>query len=127
MTFSFDPSIPENLDLVRFHIGDTKDEGHYIEDETIEYLLEQDGATVGSVVISSIKVIIAALSAPDFKLDWMTVTGMDKARKGFQELLAMKQAEFGVYDVMVTSKVSHPYRADSRQDPDDAEYGDDFS
>lgn len=124
MAFTFDPAITEQRDLVRLHIGDTDEEGHFIEDETIEYLLEQ--GTLGSAVIASIKVILAKLSAPDFKLDWMSVSGMDKAREGFENLLLIKEAEFGLQAVRMASVVSHPYRADSPQDPDEHTYREEF-
>jgi len=37
MTFSFDENLADDVSLVRFHIGDTDDAGHFLEDETIQY------------------------------------------------------------------------------------------
>ena len=122
MSFSFDPALADNTSLVRFHIGDTNEEGYYIDDETITYWVAQDD--VNSAVIACIKYIITQLSKPNFRLDWMAVSDMASAREGFEELLKLKQAELGEFDFYPTSTISQPYRADSLQDSDDSTYED---
>lgn len=125
MTYSFAPSLSTDLDLVRFHIGDTSEKGAYLQDETITALLASEGS-VGGAVIACIKYIITQLSRPDFKLDWMSVTNAE-AKKGFEELLKMKAADFGISlassNMTITSSISLPHRADSLEN-DDGEYDD---
>jgi len=114
MTFSFAINLSTDLALVRFHIGDTSNEGHYLEDETINALITSEGS-VGGAVIACIKYIITQLSSPNYKLDWMSVTN-EQAREGFEKLLKDKANEFGISTgVSATSTVKHAYRADSDQ------------
>ena len=120
MTYSFDASLGDNVSLVRFHIGDNSVDGYYLEDETIQYFI--DAGSVGSAVVACIKYIISQLSKPDFKLDWMSVSNMEAARKGFEKLLNEKVAEFGLPLYTASSTISQPYRADSKQDSDDGVY-----
>lgn len=120
MAFTFDASLGDDVSLVRFHIGDTDADGYYLEDETIQYFV--DAGSVGSAVIASIKYIITQLSKPDFRKDWLAVSNMAQARKGFEDLLAKKEAEFGLQDVSASATISLPYRADSLQDSDEDTY-----
>jgi len=120
MTYSFDASLGDSVSLVRFHIGDNSVDGYYLEDETIQYFI--DAGSVGSAVVACIKYIISQLSKPDFKLDWMSVSNMEAARKGFEKLLNEKVAEFGLPLYTASSTISQPYRADSKQDSDDGVY-----
>lgn len=112
MTFTFDPALADDVSLVRFHIGDNSPDGHYLEDETIQYFVTTSG--VGTAVIRSIQYIITQLSQPDFRKDWLSVSN-GEARKGYETLLKAKAQEFGisVSSVTMTSSVSNPYRSDS--------------
>jgi len=113
MSYSFDASLSEDKDLVRFHIGDTSSAGYYLEDETIQYWV--DDGSVGSAVVACIKYIITQLSSPDFKQDWMSVSNKE-ARAGFENLLKVKSQEFGISSgATATATISLPYRADSHQ------------
>ena len=118
MTFTFDPSLSDDLALVRFHIGDTSSDGHYLEDETIEYFV--DGYDLATAVIRCIQYIITQLSQPNFRLDWLTVSN-EQARDGYEKLLKQKALEFGISltGVTASSTISLPYRADSYQDADE--------
>jgi len=118
--FNFDSSLTDNVSLVRFHIGDTDEDGYFVDDETIDYWLTQ--GTVGSAVIACIKYILSQLARPDFRLDWMSVSGMASAKKGYEDLLFRKETEFGLRSVIPTSTITSPYRADSLQDTDDTSY-----
>ena len=120
MTYSFDASLADDVSLVRFHIGDNSVDGYYLEDETIQYFVT--AGSVGSAVIACIKYIISQLSKPDFRLDWMAVSSMADARKGYEDLLAKKVIEFGLPLYTASSTISQPYRADSKQDSDDGVY-----
>lgn len=122
MTFSFNPALSDDISVIRFHIGDTDSNGHYIENETIQYFV--DNGSVGEAVLASIKYIITQLSKPDFRLDWMSVSNMAAAREGFENLLINKATEFGLSPngITATSTISQPYRADSLQDSDEAVY-----
>jgi hypothetical protein len=121
VAFTFASNLSTDLAKVRFHIGDTDADGYYLQDETINALLTTEGS-VGAASIACIKYIISQLSKPNFKLDWMSVSDMQEARKGYQELLSQKVTEFGLPRYTATSTISQPYRADSGQDSDEWEY-----
>lgn len=113
-TFTYDNTLATDLALVRFHTGDKYSAGNYLWDEEITALLTSKG-TVGGAVIASIKNIIALLSIPDFKQDWMSVSN-EKALMGFDKLLKLKAQEFGIsLGATATATISHTYRADSGQ------------
>lgn len=111
MTFSYNPAIVSDRDLVRFHIGDVHEDGSYLPDETIDYLVTTHG--MAGAVIRAIDFIITQLSQPNFKLDWLSVTNSE-ARAGFEKLKHEKEQELGISSgAIATSTVSLPYRADS--------------
>jgi hypothetical protein len=120
MSFTFDAALGDDVSLVRFHIGDIDADGYYLEDETIQYFVT--AGTVGSAVIACIKHIISQLSKPDFRKDWLAVSNMAEACKGYQALLAQKASEFGLPLYTASVTISQPYRADSAQDSDEWEY-----
>lgn len=117
-TFTYANDLSTDLALVRFHIGDTNENGAYLFDETINALITSE-ESVGGAVIASIKFIITQLSSPNFKLDWMSVTNQ-QAREGFEKLLTIKAQEFGisVSGLTASATISLPTRADSFQDSD---------
>jgi len=113
MTQSFDSSIASDKDWVRFHIADTNTEGMYLDDETINYFINDSSKQ--QAVITCINHIIAQLSSPDTKLDWLTVS-YEKARVGYEKLLARKKKEFGISSgVSMSSSFASRFRADSNQ------------
>jgi hypothetical protein len=108
--FTFDNTLSTDLAKVRFEIGDVNYEGHYLEDETINYFLT---TSIGQAVVSCLDHIITQLSIPDFKLDWMSVSNAE-ARKAFENMLKMKSQKYGISSgVSMKSAVSFPHRADS--------------
>lgn len=124
MSYEFDASLGDDVSLVRFHIGDNNVDGHYLENETIQYFI--DAGSVGTAVVACIKYIVSQLSQPNFRLDWMQVSDMAGAREGYEKLLIQKASEFGVSlsGIVATSTISNPYRADSLQDSSVSEYDD---
>lgn len=110
MTYSYNNALSNDVSLVRFHIGDNHTEGHYLEDEEIQYFIT--AGSVGSAVIACIKYIITQLSTPNFRKDWLTVSN-EQARAGYETLLKQKQQEFGISSATATSTISHAHRADS--------------
>lgn len=122
MTFTFDASLATDLAFVRLHIGDNHDEGHYLEDETIQYFV--DNYSIGEAVVACISHIITQLSTPNFSQDWLTVS-VSEARKGYETLLAAKKIEFGISRIVPTATIALPYRADSNQDSSVSTYADD--
>lgn len=111
MTFTFDPTLADNVSLVRFHIGDVHEEGFYLADETLSYLVTTHG--VAGAVVRAIDFIITQLSQPNFKLDWLSVTNSE-ARAGYEKLKKEKEQELGVNTgAVASSSVSLPSRADS--------------
>jgi cysteine synthase len=114
--FDFDSTLSTDLAKVRFEIGDTNEDGHYLEDETINYFLAN--YSVGQAVVSCIDHIITQLSVPDFKLDWMSVSNAE-ARKAFENMLKLKQQKYGITSgAVMTSSIAHAHRADSFENED---------
>jgi hypothetical protein len=112
MTFTYDPSLADNISLVRFHIGDTVELDHHIEDATIKYLIDQDG--IGMAVVCCIRHIITRLSQPDERTGNYSRSNAN-ARAGYEALLKAKAQEFSISlsGVTMSSSVSLPWRADS--------------
>ena len=115
MTFSFDENLADDVSLTRFHIGDTDDAGHFLEDETIQYHI--DAGTVGSAVIACIRFIIMQLSRPDFKQDWLSVDNAS-AKAGYETMLKIKAQEFGIRTSSPATSIEYPHRADSYENDD---------
>ena len=113
--FTFDSTLSTDLAKVRFEIGDVNYEGHYLEDETINYFLT---SSIGQAVVSCLEHIITQLSIPDFKLDWMSVTN-GQARTAFENMLKLKCQKYGISQgAVMTSSISHAHRADSFENQD---------
>jgi len=110
MTYSFDASLTTDVDIVRFKIGDNHEDGHYLENETIQYYITN--GSVGSAVIACIKYIITQLSTPNFRQDCNSVT-FNEARIGYETLLKQMQQEYGIYTATAKSTIKHAHRADS--------------
>jgi hypothetical protein len=112
MTYTFDPSLSDDVSLVRFHIGDTVELDHQIEDATIKHFVDSDG--VGAAVIKCIQYIIARLSQPDERTGNYSRSNAN-ARAGYEALLKAKAQEFSISlsGVTMSSSVSLPWRADS--------------
>lgn len=119
MAFTFDPALSNNTSLVRFHIGDTNENGHYLEDATINYFVTN--YDLATAVIRCIQYIITQLSTPNFSQDWLTVSN-EQARAGYEKLLKSKAIELGISltGAVASSTISLPYRADSYQDSADS-------
>ena len=111
MTFTYDNTLATDLAKVRFEIGDVNSEGHYLEDETINYFLTN--YSVGQAVVSCLDHIITQLSIPDFRLDWMSVTN-GQARSAFENLLKLKSQKYGISQgAVMSSSIKFAHRADS--------------
>ena len=115
MTFTFATDLSTNLAKIRFHVGDTNEDGAYLADETINALYTSEGS-VGAASIACIRYILTQLSTPNFRKDWLWVN-YEEARKGFENLLKLKAQEFGIAlgSVTASATISLPYRADSYQ------------
>ena len=121
MSFSFDASLGDSVSWVRFMIGDTDSNGYYLQDESIQYWI-----TAGSkeqAVIDCIENIIAQLSMPTTKLDWLSVD-YSTARAGYEALLKRMKQKLGKTNGVTFGQVTHtPYRADSKQTDGDYTLG----
>jgi hypothetical protein len=112
MSFTFDPALANDVSLVRFHIGDTNEIDHRLEDATIQYFVTASG--VGEAVVKCIQYIITSMSAPDERTGNYSKS-FANARAGYEALLKAKAQEFGVSlsGVTMSSTVSLPWRPDS--------------
>jgi hypothetical protein len=120
MSFSFDESLGDDVSLVRFHIGDTSDDGHFLEDETIQYHV--DAGSVEAAAINCLRYIVTQLAQPNFKLDWLSVDSAE-ALRAYERLLRLKSQEFGIALLSPVTTISFPHRADSHEN-DDGSYDD---
>jgi hypothetical protein len=112
MAFTFDPALADDISLTRFHVGDTNEMDHYLEDATIKYYVDSVG--IGAAVVKCIQYIITRLSVPDEHTGQHSES-YASARAGYENLLKSKSQEFGISlsGATASSSVSLPYRADS--------------
>lgn len=113
MTYTYAPATGgafTDRDRVRFHIGDTDPNAVKFTDEEIAAILTEAG-DYQAATLACIRNLIAKLSIPDFQADWLKVDS-STARKGYLDLLDLKEDEFGS-SISVTA--GHTYRPDSRQ------------
>lgn len=117
MSFSYTPSAtPDDATRVRFHTGDTVEGQNFLSDEDIVMLLAEAGSWQAAVV-GGFKFIIARLSQPNFKADWLQIDHAS-ARKGYEGLLAQKRQEFGI--PAITASAVHVRRYDTQVCASDA-------
>lgn len=114
--YNYDPTLSNDTSLVRFHVGDNHEEGHFLDDGEIGYFLTSTGS-VGGAVIACIRYIITQLSTPNFGEDWLNVN-YGEARTGYEKLLADKMVEFGIQTATATASVTYLHRADSYENKD---------
>jgi len=124
MTYTFDPSLADDVSYIRFQIGDTNTSGMFLQDETIQAIFDMSD-DYGDAIVECIQYIITQLSQPNFSLDWMSVSGMESARAGYEKLLERRKVEYSIQRMVVTSTIALPYRADSNQDSSVSTYADD--
>lgn len=112
MTYTFSPTLTDDVSLVRFHIGDCIEQDHRLEDATIQHFVTASG--IGVAVVRCIQYIITRLSQPDERVGSYSVSNA-AARLSYQTLLMIKALEFNVSlsGVVVSSSVSLPWRSDS--------------
>lgn len=111
MSFTYFEDLTTNIDFVRFHTGDTDEDGYFMSDELITSLVTVEGSKEAAV-IGGLKYIIRKLSQPDFKADWLQVNHAE-ARKGYETMLKAARQDFGLSDVVTGA--THVYRKDSLQ------------
>jgi hypothetical protein len=111
MSFTYDPSSPDDLTRVRFHTGQTDEDESFLSDEDITFALAEK-SSVGGAVVMCLQLIMSKLSRPDFKADWLQVSN-GEARKGYQQMLVEKRREFGIAGI--SGSVVHVWRPDSLQ------------
>jgi len=116
MTYTFDPALADSVSLCRFHIGDNNSDGHFLEDETLQYFITLDNGSIGHAVIRGIQYIVTQLSTPDFRTDWMSVNNAT-ALASYEKMLIRKAQEFGlnVSGVSAGCSVKNVSRDDSYQ------------
>lgn len=70
MSFSYDPTLPSNLDWVRFLIGDTDSTNIRLQDEEITSIIAEETATGKAV-----KYLAAAAALSSLHLRWSSAGG----------------------------------------------------
>lgn len=85
----------EDVELVRFHVGDMEQSAPIFSDEAILKLLQANHGHIGKTVIDCIENIVAQLSMPDFSADWLTIDAKS-ARESYRALINTKRRAFGL-------------------------------
>jgi hypothetical protein len=109
MSFTYSSDLTISRDFVRFHTGDTVETESFLSDEIITSLLATESSQQYAV-IAALKYILARLSQPNFKADWLSID-LKSARQGYEMILSEKRLEFGI--AQLTGQVTHVYRSDS--------------
>jgi hypothetical protein len=113
VTFTFNP-IATDRDRVRFHLGDTDASASKFSDEEIDGVLAECDGSYRLATLACIRNLIARLSQPDFKADWLQVTN-GAAIASWRKLYAEKADEFGLTSGRsFTSGVTNLTRSDWR-------------
>lgn len=110
MAFTFTGDLSTALDRVRFAVGDTDSAGHFLEDATISALITLHGEN--GAIVECLRYILAQLSRPDFRADWLQVTNKDAAAAVRAQLRDAIQ-RYGAGGVVAGA--ANVYRADSQQ------------
>jgi hypothetical protein len=112
VTFTY-AAFATDRDRVRFHLGDTDASAPKFSDEEIDGVLAECDGSYKRATLACIRNLIARLSQPDFKADWLSVTN-GAALASWRRLYSEKADEFGLAAGRVTtSGVTHVVRADS--------------
>jgi enterochelin esterase-like enzyme len=111
VTFTYSP-ISTDRDRVRFHLGDTDASAPKFSDEEIDAVIVECDGHWKPATLACIRNLIARLSQPDFKADWLQVTSGD-AIASWRRLYSEKSAEFGLTSGRsFTSGVTNVTRSD---------------
>jgi enterochelin esterase-like enzyme len=118
MTFTYSP-IATDRDRVRFHLGDTDASAPKFSDEEIDGVLVECDGKYKQAVLACIRNLVARLSQPDFKADWLQVTSGD-AIASWRTLYSEKAGEFGLAaGRSFTSGVTNVTRSDWKTETDE--------
>ena len=113
MSFSYNPSAPDDITRVRYHMGDTEETTAIFSDEEITFAISEEG-TWQKAVIASIRSVIARIAGePDMSADWLKVDWR-RSSDNWMMLLNEKKNQFGV-GARASSGGRHAYRPDSLQ------------
>ena len=95
MAFTYEMDLSQNQDRVRFEIGDTDPDAFFLHDAEIQGLLTLNDDDWQLAALAGIRAIIARLSRPDFRADWLQVSNKE-AIASYRRLLSEKQDEYAV-------------------------------
>ena len=122
MTFSYDPSSPDDVTRVRYHIGDTDEDTAIFSDEEIAFVLDEEDDHIGKTVVSLIQSVMARLAhEPDMTADWLRVDWRRSA-ENWKALLSEKRRRFQL-GAVASAGGQHAWRPDTRQ-RDEPDYHD---
>ncbi len=109
MAFTYTSDLTTDINFIRFKTGDTVEAQGFIDDETITALVTLEGSKEAAT-IAALTFIIARLSQPDFKADWLQVSHQS-ARQGYEGLREELRQEFGLSQI--TAVAHYTFRGDS--------------
>lgn len=100
MAFTYTPFAGDR-DRLRFHIGDTNSAAPIFTDAELDALIDEMGGWKPAV-IAALESLIGRLSVPNFTADWLKVDHQS-ARQGYERLIGLKRAQFGLAVFTVTA------------------------
>ena len=94
MTFSYDPTLSTDLDLVRFTLDDTDETAPFFQDEELGALLDQHGTVLAASIDAAERLAarlrqLGSLRVGDVSID------ADESAVGFERLAERLRAEAG--------------------------------
>lgn len=110
MAFTYNTPFENDVDRVRFALGDTDSSAAKFQDEEIEALLAEEGDWQRAT-LACIDNLVARLSVPNFRADWLQVDHAS-ARQGYEALRRQLARKFRL-GVSLAGGAVHTYRADS--------------
>lgn len=113
MAFTYTEDLTDDRDFVRFHTSDTIESESILSDAIITSLLAVN-ASKEEAVIAALRYKKQRMLRPDFRADWLSVTGHAAIAKLMDDEIRDKKAELGLSTYSAT--VTYTYRADSRAD-----------
>ncbi len=96
MAWSYDPSLPTKKDEVRLIIGDTDSNDQLLQDEEINYFLEQSQNSVTLASIRAVTAIIAKLTRRVDKAVGEAKISLSQQIKHYQSLLSQLRSNITV-------------------------------
>jgi len=95
MTFTYDPVNPDDITRVRYWIQDTDEDIAIFDDETINFIISEEGSWQAATIALCEGIIQKLNREPDFQADWLRVDHK-RALKGYEGMVARLRTKFSI-------------------------------